>query len=218
MKVKCDIYKMSSDNLFIRFSDKIDLRLNQFIKTVYNNILNKNIIGFIDGYFAYSSMLVHFDMGKTNFNKFKKEINTIINETKMVENFESNIIEIPLEYDYSQNSDLQFASDYLKLSKDEIVSIHLNQIYHVYAIGFLPGFCYLGGLDKRIALPRHDSPKLHIEKGSVGIANNQTGIYPLDSPGGWQIIGKTRVKMFDIESNNPFIVLPGDKIKFIREK
>jgi len=135
----------------------------------------------------------------------------------VVENFNSNIIEIPIKYDYSQNSDLQFASEYLKLSKDEIVSIHLNKTYHVYAIGFLPGFCYLGGLDEKIALPRMDSPKLNIEKGSVGIANNQTGIYPLDSPGGWRIIGKTRLNMFDVEKENPFIVLPGDKIRFIRE-
>jgi len=217
LKVKCEFYKMGSDNLFIRFSNIISLETNQFIRCVYDNIKKEDIEGLIEVYFAYSSMLVNYDLKIISYNKLKKSINKIINSTKYIERTNTNIIIIPTQYGNDYGPDLEFASNYLKISKEEIISIHTKTIYNVYMLGFLPGFCYLGGLDKRIHLPRLDSPRLKIKKGSVGIANNQTGIYPQDSPGGWRIIGKTDINIFDINRQDKSLVLPGDKIRFERK-
>ena len=217
MKAQYEFYRMGSDNLFVKFSNSIDLKTNQFIRCVYENIQTENIKGLIEVYFAYSSMLINFNMEVISYTKLKKYISKLINKTKYIESINTKIIEIPTKYGKENGIDLAFASEYLKLSQEEIISIHTNNTYHVYMLGFLPGFCYLGGLDKRIHLPRLDTPRLKIEKGSVGIANNQTGIYPLDSPGGWRIIGKTDTNIFDLNRKNMFLVLPGDKIRFVRE-
>ena len=97
---------------------------------------------------------------------------------------------------------------------DEIVRLHTERIYKVYMIGFLPGFAYMGEVDERIAMPRKQQPRTNVEAGSVGIAGIQTGIYPLTSPGGWQIIGKTPMKLFDKEKEDAVLLQPGDEINF----
>ncbi|MBN2851958.1 MAG: 5-oxoprolinase subunit PxpB [Clostridia bacterium] len=216
MKVSFELFKMGDDHLFIRFSKEIDLTLNQFIRCVYDLILKEQPEGLIEVYFAYSSMLVHFDRERTSFAKLSKRVGKIINQTVLKEDYPFNRIVIPVRYDHENGRDLAFAAEYLKISEEQIIQIHTSRVYHVYMLGFLPGFCYLGGLDERIFLPRLTTPRTKIEKGSVGIGNNQTGIYPLDSPGGWRIIGKTDVELFSPECEKPFIILPGDEILFER--
>jgi inhibitor of KinA len=97
---------------------------------------------------------------------------------------------------------------------DEIIRLHTAKKYRVYMIGFLPGFAYMGEVDEKIAIPRKAQPRTSVEGGSVGIAGMQTGIYPIDSPGGWQIIGKTPLKLFDKERDDPVLLKPGDEIEF----
>jgi inhibitor of KinA len=97
-----------------------------------------------------------------------------------------------------------------------VIDIHSSRNYPVYMMGFTPGFPYLGGMDPRIAAPRLQSPRTHVPAGSVGIAGEQTGIYPMESPGGWQIIGRTETKLFDPDTEKPFLLAPGDVVRFVR--
>jgi len=119
---------------------------------------------------------------------------------------------IPVIYDGPDLDDLALVHG---LSKEEVIDIHMASVYKVYMMGFLPGFAYLGSVDPRIATPRHASPRKKVPAGSVGIAGNQTGIYPLESPGGWQLIGRTEVGLFLPDSDPPCLLRPGDRVQFI---
>lgn len=121
---------------------------------------------------------------------------------------------IPVCYGGEYGPDLEFVSQYTGLSEEEVVKIHTACTYRVYMLGFLPGFPYLGGMDERIAAPRLETPRTRIPAGSVGIAGSQTGFYPMESPGGWRIIGRTPIKAFDPFSDNPFLLAPGDLVQF----
>ncbi|MCG8373557.1 MAG: allophanate hydrolase subunit 1, partial [Balneolales bacterium] len=120
-----------------------------------------------------------------------------------------------VEVDYSAGLDWNRVEEYSKLSKQEVIQRHTNQIYTVAMIGFLPGFVFLDGLDQRISVPRLETPRTYIPSGSVGIGGNQTGFYSLESPGGWNIIGKTRESFFDVKAHPPSRLNAGDKIKFV---
>ncbi len=122
------------------------------------------------------------------------------------------IIKLPVYYD---GEDLELIAKITSLRSEELIDIHTSVIYRVYMIGFLPGFAYMGRLDERIALPRKDNPRTNVPAGSVGIAGFQTGIYPFASPGGWQLIGHTPIKIFDIGKKEPSLFKPGDKVRFV---
>lgn len=124
------------------------------------------------------------------------------------------LIEVPVCYDPSLGIDLQTAAISLNCSTETLIQTHSEKIYTVYCLGFLPGFAYMGDTPKAIQVPRHATPRAKVAGGSVGIAGKQTGIYPIDSPGGWQIIGRTPFKIFDPNSNELTLFKAGDQIKF----
>ncbi len=124
------------------------------------------------------------------------------------------LIEVPVCYDPSLGIDLQAAAISLNCSTETLIQTHSEKIYTVYCLGFLPGFAYMGDTPKAIQVPRHAAPRAKVPGGSVGIAGKQTGIYPIDSPGGWQIIGRTPFKIFDPNSNELTLFKAGDQIKF----
>ncbi|HBC33414.1 MAG TPA: allophanate hydrolase subunit 1, partial [Marinobacter adhaerens] len=124
------------------------------------------------------------------------------------------IVELPVYYDREVGLDLEDVCEHAGLSRDEVVRIHSEQLYQVYAIGFAPGFAYLGSTDERIAIPRKSTPRLKVPTGSVGIAGTQTAIYPSCTPGGWQIIGRTPQKMVDWDSDSLALVQVGDQVRF----
>lgn len=124
-------------------------------------------------------------------------------------------IEIPVCYNHPDAPDLSRLSDSLRLSPEEIIRLHTATTYRVYMLGFLPGFPYLGLLDKRLEAPRLGHPRARVPAGSVAIAGRQTGIYPLESPGGWNLIGKTTVRLYNPESAQPTLLRPGDFVRFI---
>jgi len=126
----------------------------------------------------------------------------------------SHLIEIPVCYDAEFGFDLDRVAEHTKLSEREIVDLHSTGEYRVACIGFVPGFTFLAGLPKNLATPRRDVPRKEIPPGSVGIGGSQTGIYPLRSPGGWNLIGRTPVKLFDPVKNPPTLVCPGDRVRF----
>lgn len=167
-----------------------------------------------DGIIAYNSLTIKY---KNQINSLSLEIDKLKSsyENLIVKKRTSNYIwTIPVCYDEQFGIDLQEASKKIHLSKEEIIKQHFSAIYTVYFIGFLPGFLYLGGLNKQLSVERKATPRFLVEKGSIAIAGSQTGIYPCDSAGGWNVIGKTPIPFFDIEKENPCFAKSGDKIRF----
>eukprot|EP01136_Pigoraptor_vietnamica_P038048 Opistho-1_new@106825 len=126
----------------------------------------------------------------------------------------ANRITIPVCYDLSLAPDLVELATLHQLSVEEVIQLHTAQTYRVYMIGFLPGFAYMGSVDERIRTARKANPRTKVPAGSVGIAGEQTGIYPLDSPGGWQLIGQTPLPLFDATRTDPCLLQPGDEVQF----
>jgi len=135
-------------------------------------------------------------------------------KAETIEEASSKLWRIPVCYDADFGIDLEAFSKEKQLSKNEVIELHSSAIYTIFFIGFLPGFLYLGGLNKKLYLDRKSTPNLDIKKGSVGIGGNQTGIYPKNSPGGWHIIGKTPVDFFNAKSSPPCVFSAGDKLQF----
>tara|TARA_B110001454_G_scaffold67148_2_gene65402 strand:- start:1334 stop:1999 length:666 start_codon:yes stop_codon:yes gene_type:complete len=216
-------YKINShgdSTLAINFGSGIDENTNNIVH-LYINILEKNIVHeayILDIYPTYNSVIIDYDFTQIEFLKLKNKISKIILQNKIeLKNNDilEEIIEIPVNYGGKFGPDLYKMSKSLSLSEEEIITIHSSSNYKVYMIGFMPGFPYLGGLDTRISFPRLTEPRIAIPSGSVGIAGNQTGIYPFSSPGGWNIIGKTDIKLFDINKSPPNFVKSGTYIRFV---
>lgn len=177
--------------------------------------------GFIETVPAYSSLAVFYDpvvirtvhpAAVSAFNQVKDHTEALIaGLVPSVKSAEENIITIPV---YYNGEDLPYISGLHNISVDELVAIHVQPIYRVFMIGFQPGFAYMGSLDERIITPRKASPRIRVPAGAVGIAGSQTGIYPFVSPGGWQIIGQTPIKIFDKEKTNPCLFNAGDTVQF----
>ncbi|WP_052343591.1 5-oxoprolinase subunit PxpB [Bacillus massiliigorillae] len=142
------------------------------------------------------------------------EISQLLNNLQTNNTLEPRVVEIPVYYGGELGPDLEYVAEYNNLTTDEVIHIHSSGEYLVYMIGFAPGFPYLGGLSEKIATPRRQSPRLSIPPRSVGIAGEQTGIYPIETPGGWQIIGQTPLPLFLPNQNPPTMLKSGDIIKF----
>jgi len=127
-------------------------------------------------------------------------------------------VNIPVIYGGETGPDLNWVADYAGMSARQLVECHSSVTYVVFFLGFQPGFPYLGGLPESIAAPRHAEPRLSVPAGSVGIGGKQTGIYPLETPGGWQIIGRTTLVMFDPRNDPPTLLLPGDNVRFVPQR
>jgi inhibitor of KinA len=171
---------------------------------------------------AFTTVTLIYDplkAGRTNLHSLPYQIvSEYITETLKTLNktqFEiGRTIEIPVCYGGELGPDLEFVAEHNKLSSEEVIRIHSATEYLVYMIGFAPGFPYIGGMSEKIAAPRRSSPRFNIPAGSVGIAGSQTGIYPIETPGGWQLIGQTSLKLFQPESKSPSLLKAGDVIQF----
>ena len=164
---------------------------------------------------SYRSLLVYYDPLKTNYEQLVFRFRDV--EARLHE-FEvstyKRIVEVPTVYGGEYGPDLKYVAESHNLSEDEVVRFHNRREYTVYMIGFVAGFPYLGVVADEIATPRLKTPRLRVPAGSVGIAEKQTGIYPRESPGGWQIIGRTPVKLFDPKEHPPALIHPADIVKF----
>ena len=181
-------------------------------------VMNEKINGLKDIILAYDTLTLVYDILYFDSNPFlfAHTILEQFNASKKCLNATENksIIEIPVCYDASLGIDLQNAIKASNCSIDELIQQHSDKIYTVYCLGFLPGFAYMGDVPNAIQLPRHPSPRSKVLAGSVGIAGRQTGIYPMNSPGGWQIIGRTPIRIFDPASPSLTLFKAGDQIKF----
>ena len=217
------IFPLGLDALTIEFGNEIDEKLNRRAVSLARYVEENHFEGFIETVPAYASTTIFYDFYKVkrNFREFatafdavKSFVENALRNLDETAETESRLIKIPVSFDKESALDLEFVAETNDLTTDEVIKIFTAQTFRVFMLGFLPGFAYMGETDERISAPRKTSPRLKVPKGSVGIAGRQTGIYPLDSPGGWQIIGRTNVEMFDVNNNNPCLLQVGDSVKF----
>ncbi len=210
-----------------QFEDAPDKTLDEVLR-VFDLLQHANIPGVIELAPAYTSVAVFFDPiailksnGATNgvFDEIATRIRSAITPAfsrhrRRTAPRRPRLTEIPVCYDAEFGIDLDRVSEHAKLSQREIVNLHSTSEYRVACIGFVPGFTFLAGLPKNLATPRRDVPRKEIPPGSVGIGGAQTGIYPLRSPGGWNLIGRTPMKLFDPTKDPPTLLCPGDRVCF----
>ena len=207
--------------LTINVGDTIDLEINKKVFQLYNQLLKNRPISWLDIIPAYTTVSIVFDViairqqHPSAFEWMKNQVEKVIAEIQEIETIPSRQIQVPVCYDAEFALDADRILKEKSISLDKLVAIHTSKSYHVFMVGFLPGFAYMGSVDARIAISRISTPRTQVLAGSVGIAGEQTGIYPLDSPGGWNIIGRTPVKVFDSGSLQPVLFQPGDQVKFI---
>ena len=200
----------------IDFGQAIDPKINRQIRQVIEQIKLLQLDGIIELVPTYCALLVQYDAMVYSYSDICRILEPTLQESVTDSANELvTIVEIPTVYGGEFGPDLGFVASYNHLSEAEVVSIHSGTDYLVYMLGFIPGFTYLGGMDPRIATPRLSSPRTLIPAGSVGIAGEQTGTYPSDSPGGWQIIGRTPVTMYDMSKEQAALLQAGDYVRYV---
>lgn len=198
----------------VEFSKEMSEEVNRKIRFLACEIESEKLKGIRECVPTFCSLTVYFDPLVTTRKKTEKNILKIINSYKEGSKETRRVFLIPVCYDGEYAPDMDDVCELTGLSKEEVIRIHSGTDYLIYMLGFLPGFPYLGGMDKRIEAARLDSPRTSIPVGAVGIGGKQTGIYPLASPGGWRLIGRTPVKVYDSERENPILYKAGDYIRF----
>ena len=202
--------------LVIEFGNEISVDINKKIRKMMDDIKKENIDGIVELVPTYCSLLINYDVLKIDYNTLVEKLKTFLNNNlETAEGEEVTLIEIPTLYNDEVGPDLSYVAEHNKLSKEEVIKIHTGTDYLVYMLGFMPGFTYLGGMSEKIATPRLESPRLQIYPGSVGIAGKQTGMYPSISPGGWRIIGRTPLKLYNPDSDTPVYISSGDYVRYV---
>lgn len=201
--------------LIIEFGDIIDLAVNSKVIALNEGLLKADIKGVDELVPTYRSLLVRYNPAEITFEQLVarvKEIEKAL-EGKLAEKGGRKLI-VPVVYGGAYGPDLSYVAQYHGLTEEQVVKFHSGKDYRVYMIGFVAGFPYLGDVPDEIATPRLETPRLKVPAGSVGIAERQTGIYPCEAPGGWRIIGRTPIKLFDPRQQPPALLKPGDIVKF----
>jgi KipI family sensor histidine kinase inhibitor len=201
--------------LLIEFGEAVSLELNRKVVTLDEAVLKAEILEVEELVPTYRSLLIRYDPVKTTYEQLVFRIKEI--EKKLTEStteVKGIKITIPLVYGGEYGPDLNYVARYHGLTEEQVVKLHSEREYRVYMIGFLAGFPYLGEVPDEIATPRLETPRLKVPAGSVGIAEKQTGVYPCEAPGGWQIIGRTPFKLFNPQQQPPALLKPGDTVKF----
>ena len=200
----------------IDFGQVIDPKINRHIRQTIERIKALQLEGIIELVPTYCALLVEYDAMQYSYSEICNIIEPTLEEGMTdTTNELLTVVEVPTVYGGDFGPDLSFVASHNHLSEDEVISIHSGTDYLVYMLGFIPGFTYLGGMDPRIATPRLSSPRTLIPAGSVGIAGEQTGTYPSDSPGGWQIIGCTPVTMYDMSKKQAALLRAGDYVRYV---
>lgn len=209
-----EILPSGDSSVLVRFGEQISEKLNRKVIAFQRNLEMKKIHGIIETVPAYASLLINYNPIILSYKDIFHKIQEILKEPDTEISSKSRIITISVCYDKSFGTDLQEVSKHTGLPVSEIIKIHTASTYLVFMLGFVPGFPYLGEIDPRIACPRKTTPRQVVPEGSVGLAGRQTGIYPIESPGGWQIIGRTPMKIFNPGNENIFPIKAGDRIRF----
>ena len=205
---------MGDAAVLVTLTKTIDLIANRKIHALTQKMEVNLLAGISEIVPAYGSILVHYDPMIVDFTTLSSWIRLYCKDTADMNLQSGRTIKIPVRYGHEDGPDLNDVARYCQVSPAEVIRIHTRNIYQVFMMGFTPGFPYLGGMDLSIATPRLDTPRKLVPAGSVGIAGTQTGIYSVDSPGGWRIIGRTPVELFNLQADLPFLLRPGDLVQF----
>lgn len=208
-------YKPAGDMcLIMEFENEISTKVNSKVRSMYLAIEKSSLAGVEEVIPTYRSLLIHYNPLEVTGDDLIKELQGIEARLQEIELPKPKVVEIPTLYGGDFGPDLEFVAEHNGLSKEEVINIHSQEKYLIYMLGFTPGFPYLGGMPNKIATPRLENPRVRIPAGSVGIAGSQTGIYPIESPGGWRLIGQTPLKLFNPESTPHFLLQAGDYLQF----
>ena len=208
----------SDSALFISFADSISLETHRRVVALFHAVerLRDRYPGVRNLHPAYSSLLIDFDPLQLTHEQLESLVAPLIVESVPSNVGRRGLIEIPVCYDREFAPDLTSVAQHCSLTEEQVISTHADGDYFVYFLGFSPGFAYLGGLASQLQVPRLVAPRKQVSAGSVGIGGAQTGIYPNASPGGWQLIGRTPLRMFDAATSPPSLLQPGDGVRFRR--
>jgi inhibitor of KinA len=201
--------------LSVEFGRAIHRSLNKKVQALFGRLRETPFPGLLDLIPSYRSLLVQFDPIVISWEEVTANLLQVLAElTESPREETCSLVEIPVCYGGAFGPDLPEVSSCLGLTPEEVIAIHSNTVYHIYMIGFTPGFPFLGGLDPRLFVPRKKIPREKVPAGSVGLAGQQTGVYSMDSPGGWQLIGRTPLKLFDLRRPDPIYLKAGQQLRF----
>jgi len=208
-------YIPSGDSAFIiKAGDVISEEVNLVVRKLLKRLEEENISGILDFIPSYNELMVCYDPVTVDYRQLLEIFKRCAADLSAMTLLDAEVVHVPVMYGGEFGPDLQYVAEYNGLTEEDVISIHGTADCLVYMLGFTPGFCYLGGMDRRIATPRQETPRLKIPAGSVGIAGEQTGIYPIGSPGGWQLIGRTPLRLFNPDAKPEFLFSAGDYIRF----
>lgn len=202
--------------LVVEFGDRIDVAVNVQVRALGLAVEGARIGGVQEAVPTYCSLAIYYDPLAIERDILKAHVESLLASAPGRPDEQPRMVEIPTVYGGVYGPDLDFVARYTGLAQDEVIRLHTEPLYHVFMLGFTAGFAYLGGLPERLSVPRLSTPRQRVPAGSVGIGGTQTGIYPRDSPGGWRIVGRTYVRLFDPSAEPPTLLLPGDKVRFVR--
>lgn len=201
--------------LTVEFGQEISDEINSKVQALSLALRDAKIPGVVEWVPTYRSLMVCYDPSVIAYRRLCLRLRGLMQKDGQVSGAGRRIWEIPVCYGGAYGEDIGFVASNAGITTDEVVGLHAGKEYRIYMLGFLPGFAYLGGLDKRIHTPRLKIPRTKIPPGSVGIGGEQTGIYPLASPGGWQLIGRTPIKPYDPARSLPLLFEAGDYLRFV---
>lgn len=217
-KFETEISQISETSALVEFGKIISEDINKKVRTFCTYLDEYPFKGMIEYVPAFTSVSIIYnplDMNSESpYDAVKDILDKIISKLKFSSIGEENIVKVPVCYGGEFGQDIEHVAKINNISVDDVIKIHSGGKYLVYMIGFAPGFPYLGGMSEKISAPRRESPRTAIPAGSVGIAGMQTGVYPIETPGGWQLIGRTPLKMFDLNRNPKSLLKAGDIAKF----
>jgi KipI family sensor histidine kinase inhibitor len=200
--------------LIVYFAEQTSAEVSAQIQAAVNNILASMQDCIVDLVPSYASLLVIFDLDRADYFDVKRKLRGALENLASLDAEAGELVTLPVYYSTESGPDLEIIADNGKLSVEEVIEIHQQREYRVYAIGFAPGFAYLGEVDERIAAPRLATPRQKVPRGAVAIADRQTAVYPAVSPGGWNLIGLCPTRMFDPERDPSMPVKAGDRVRF----
>lgn len=214
---------MGDRALVVEFGRRVDAAVNARVQAAAEYLLAHPIAEVTDVVPGYATLTVHFDpvallaghRGTDPFEVVREAVVAALAKAPATPRRKPRNHDIPVCYGGQHGEDLAAVADYHGMEIADVIRLHTGTVYEVHLLGFVPGFAYLGGLDRRIATPRRDTPRKAVPAGSVGIGGEQTGVYPSETPGGWNLIGRTPVRLFRAEADPPNLLAPGDRVRFV---
>jgi inhibitor of KinA len=206
---------LTDSSIILAFGNSIDMAVNRRVHALATRLAFQQIDGVIESVPAYATLTVHYDPLRVSYARVADWLLSNLDATDDTLTRPARRVEVPVSYD---GPDLGFVCDHCRLTLPEMIRLHTGSEYTVFMMGFTPGFPYLGTLPEALRVPRLSAPRQRVPAGMVAIAGSQTGIYPMASPGGWQLIGHTDLPLLNIKSEEPFLFVPGDVVRFYATK